>query len=269
MDIFISGGGQKVLCFLGCIYHLFETGKYDNSKLHSYGGSSGGSIIVTLLAANINPKDIFDFITDTEFKEYFKFNIETLTNDFSIYEDSSKAIRVIFDNFNIEDIPIRSFNDKYNCDINIMTTSLKKKKSVIFNQETFPDVGIITAVLASCCIPVLFKPVEIYDDVYLDGDSRDYGTMINNYLTPETILIKLIQNRRIFENLDSLTLAEYITECLWVPFLAPNIKHTDHTYVIKLDNPSNLTDMRTMSLAEKIKLFTTGIDQTISILRGI
>ena len=51
---------------------------------------------------------------------------------------------------------IQEFNEKYSCNINIASTCINTRQTVIFNGEDYPDVKVFDAIVASCSIPFVF-----------------------------------------------------------------------------------------------------------------
>jgi predicted acylesterase/phospholipase RssA len=55
----------------------------------------------------------------------------------------------------------------------VCVSNLTKERSEFFSVDTMPQLSIVTAIRVSCCIPILFTPISINDDVFMDGGLYD------------------------------------------------------------------------------------------------
>ena len=51
----------------------------------------------------------------------------------------------------------------------VCVANLSKEKSEYFNIDTMPNLSVATAIKFSCSVPVVYAPLTINDDVYMDG----------------------------------------------------------------------------------------------------
>jgi predicted acylesterase/phospholipase RssA len=165
----LGGGAMKGLLHVGALKELSKTQelKFPDGVY----GSSIGSIIATYIAFGL-PIDKMIPLT----QKYL--NLETIipTPEFSHFIDSfsrkgiftmdlfETRICEMFSEAGI-DISSKKLNDA-NMPLHIITSNITKKVPTILSG----NVSILSALKCSCCIPALFKPQELYGQLYIDGD---------------------------------------------------------------------------------------------------
>jgi len=85
-------------------------------------------------------------------------------------------MRGIFDLTNAEEflertLEINDFN-KLKIPIYVAATSLNDHSGVLFGPGSMDHIPLSKAIVASCCIPVLFRPVKIEGKYYVDGEIK-------------------------------------------------------------------------------------------------
>jgi len=153
VGITFSGGGTRAVAQIGVIKALRENGV----EAVSVAGTSGGSIVAALYAAGLTTEEMLDFVEDSNILKVYKpgLPINGLTSLKYLEEMLSKAI------------PEDSFESLY-MPCHIVATNLMSGKSEVFNTGK-----LFQAVTASCSVPLVFKPVEIDGQVYVDGGIFD------------------------------------------------------------------------------------------------
>ncbi len=144
----LSGGGARGIIHVGVLKAFDDAGL----KPVCISGSSMGAIIGALYAAGISPDKMMELISDKSFLKMFSFRAS-----FSGFLDMSFLKKVIQEN-----LP-ETFEDLH-LPLYVAATNLDKHEPVIFDKGPLHQ-----AVLASASIPVLFAPVEIDGDKYVDG----------------------------------------------------------------------------------------------------
>lgn len=176
-NLVLSGGGVTALGFLGILKLLYE---YDLIKeIEHYVGTSMGAIICYLLTIGFNHNELL------EFSKLFNFSkiTENIKLDNFLYNYGfvdMNNIRIILKNIsnfkNIDnDITFKQHFEKTNKKLSITGTCLSDFKLYYFNYENSPDMKIFDAILISCCIPLLFEPMEYNNKCWIDGG------IINNF----------------------------------------------------------------------------------------
>jgi len=145
----LSGGGSRGIVHIGILKALDEAGLI----LSRITGTSAGSIVGAFYCYGYSPDQIMDIVRETKLLRYMRpaismsglLKLETIVPAFKKYlpDDRFEALK----------IPLV-----------VAATNLQKGKNVFFYQGE-----LIKAVLASCAVPVVFEPIRIGDDTYIDG----------------------------------------------------------------------------------------------------
>jgi len=145
----LSGGGAKGFAHLGVIKAMEEKG----IKPDIISGTSAGAFAGVLYADGHDPEEILSFFKKKAFKEFAELTIPQ-TGIF-------KADR--FKEFLKHHLRARSF-EELKIPMKIVATNIVEGTSVVFDKGP-----VIPAVLASCAFPIVFMPVEIDNEHYIDG----------------------------------------------------------------------------------------------------
>jgi NTE family protein len=149
IGLVLSGGGARGIAHLGVIKALEETGL----QFSSISGTSAGSIIGALYSYGYSTNDILKIIIEIKAFKFLKpaLNMKGLLKMDVIHKFLEQYIQN--DSFETLKIPLH-----------IAATNVKKGETTYFNSGS-----LIKAICASSCIPVLFQPVELNGDLYIDG----------------------------------------------------------------------------------------------------
>ena len=149
----LSGGGTRGFAHLGVVAALYEQG----IKPDVISGVSAGSIAGAFIAAGKSPEEILKIFTKGWFFQYTKIHIpvDGLLKLDGLKEIIHKEIPYT----NIEDLPIPF----YVCISNLNQGTVEYRNSGPLGE----------LVLASSSIPILFAPVKIGDNLYVDGGLMD------------------------------------------------------------------------------------------------
>lgn len=253
----IGGGSYKGFCFIGALDYLDS--KNYLSLLNEFHGTSIGSFIGILYIIGVKPIKILKYYMSIDFKNLWDFNINNITDSYSILSD--KVFSNYFINFFKEyediNITIQDFINKYNIDINIYAVSLTKRKIINFNCEEYKNVKIVDALTASASIPLLFPPVVINGEYFVDGCLKSLDGIIHQHSTGYTIRIK--QEKTSINNLN-----DYISQlfCATLETFTPfksNINTLDIIVTDKFKNKINFNDIKTSDI---IELYYIGFTQS-------
>lgn len=145
----LSGGGARGIAHLGVLQAFDELG----IEISEISGTSFGAVAGAFYASGISPREAFELVQKTKLIFYLRpaisstglLKVEKLNRLFSRY------------------LPFRSFQE-LNKKLTINATDIKKGETRFFNQGE-----LIPAILASCCMPVIFAPIVIDGVAYIDG----------------------------------------------------------------------------------------------------
>lgn len=173
-----SGGGGKGIAHCGVLKACEDLG----IKFNFMAGASAGAILIAYYAQTGKADDVLDLFRSYKerknnksfgwrnmisFKNFFSSEIKTGLIDMTGAEE---FLRNSFDinDFNSLSIPIY-----------ISATNLQTCVGEIFGPGFKEDVPVSKTVVASCCVPLIFRPVKIGDSYYIDGEIKR-PTAVNN-----------------------------------------------------------------------------------------
>ena len=150
LGIALSGGGARGFAHAGALMAIEDAGL----KPDAVAGVSAGSVIAVLYPAGVKPLRMAEIFARMSFRDFVSidfgrgglFNIER-------FEDF--VLRALGGIKNIEDLPIPTY---------IAATDIDNGC-----QKVFSSGRIGPRMMASCSIPIIFRPVEIDGAHYVDG----------------------------------------------------------------------------------------------------
>ena len=181
-NLVFEGGGTKGAAYAGCVNVLEEQGLYQHVR--RVAGTSAGSITASLLACgggsvglseSVHHTDFGKFIADRggligdamrftrhygvhtgdEFVAIFKADIERFAGNAELTFGQLQAL--------VDAHPAR-----YKA-LTVVATNLSRQQSEVFSAHCTPDIPIWQAVRASISIPLVFEPMKIGGQYYVDG----------------------------------------------------------------------------------------------------
>jgi NTE family protein len=145
----LSGGGARGISHLGIIQALTEHG----IQFSHISGTSAGAIGAAFIAEGYTPKEFLQIIKDTRLLKLLRPSL-----------GSTGLISILKARFLIEKfIPHNSF-EKLKIKVTTSAVDLGEGKLVYFTEG---DLDV--AILASCCLPGIFRPIIINEHMYVDG----------------------------------------------------------------------------------------------------
>ena len=145
----LSGGGARGFAHVGAIKALAEVG----IKPDIVAGVSAGSIAAVMYAAGIEPDKMLELFLNARFSDFCELGVPK--DGFFTLDRFKAFLRRNIPYANLEDLPITTV---------VGATDLDNGRKVAF--ETGP---IAERVVASCSIPIVFKPVKINGVRHVDG----------------------------------------------------------------------------------------------------
>jgi NTE family protein len=145
----LSGGGVRGFAHLGVIQALTDHG----IKLSHISGTSAGAIAAAFFAEGYAPKEVLQFIKDAKLFKLLRPAIGS-SGLVSILNIRSLITKYIAHN-SFQQLKTR---------ITIASVNLGEARLVYFTEGELD-----MAILASCCLPGIFKPIMINNHMYVDG----------------------------------------------------------------------------------------------------
>lgn len=149
VGISLSGGGSRGIAHIGILKAIDEAG----IKISMITGTSAGAIVGAFYCSGYSPDMIMDIIKETKLLKYVRpavsfsglLKLETIVPVFKNY--------IKYDSFEALNIPLV-----------VSATNMRNGKNVLLHEGS-----LILSVLASSAVPVIFKPIELNGDTYIDG----------------------------------------------------------------------------------------------------
>jgi predicted patatin/cPLA2 family phospholipase len=210
----LGGGGIKGIMHIGALEELEkEVGPLHKHFSKGIYGCSVGSLIATTIAFGITPeqiKKVYSKIAD--FKKLVDMNnltkIQDILNNKGIFS-MTKFENILIKLFNEFNIDIKS---KKCCDalvpLYISASNLSKGTPTLFTG----NIPVLKAIMASCCLPFIFEPQIINNNIYIDGGF--ITNILLNLVPPEdrsmALSFSIIHTKEKIINLKNLSPLEYL-----------------------------------------------------------
>jgi NTE family protein len=149
IGIVLSGGGIRGIAHLGVLKAFGNAG----IKFSHISGTSAGSIAGALFASGIDPEDALNIFIKTKLLKFLRPAVGSL--GLINIENTSSLFKEYFPDDRIESLKIP---------LTIATTNFSKGELAYFDKGP-----LIRTIQASSCIPGIFKPIMINDEMYVDG----------------------------------------------------------------------------------------------------
>ena len=153
LGLVLSGGGARGFAHLGVAKALAEKG----IKPDIISGVSAGAIAGAFLASGMDPDSIFQLLKEQDFMKISTFKMSK--QGFIQLDGLKKQIKIHIPYKNLEDLPTPLI---------VAVCNLNKARMEYIASGPLADI-----VQASSSIPVLFSPVKLGDDWYVDGGVLD------------------------------------------------------------------------------------------------
>jgi predicted acylesterase/phospholipase RssA len=181
-NLVLSGGALKAVVLLGAVKYLEEKDLIKHFK--NYVGSSAGAIIIFFLIIGYKSYEIKDILIE-EINNIVDLDFENIDDFFINYgidnTDRNKDIlkKYLFKKTKLNDITFIEFAKKYGLNFTITGTNLTTRNTDYFNVDNFPNMSMIDALVITSCTPLIYKPIEYNDNLYIDGGI--YNNFAYNY----------------------------------------------------------------------------------------
>ena len=180
-NLIISGGSWKGFYMLGVLKKLFNEKYINIEEIETIWGTSVGSLLGVFLCLKLDWDSIIEFCINKSFKtENFDLTFENILKiyntcgifDIKLFYNMINLFKA--KNLDLKNITLKEFYEFSNKDLHIFAVNYNTLETTDFNHETHPHVKLIEAVYCSCCIPIVFKPLEINGVIYLDGGINEH-----------------------------------------------------------------------------------------------
>jgi len=263
VNLSIGGGSFKGISFVGALEYLYKNKLIEN--LENLYGTSAGSIIGFLYLIGYDPFEIFQLIISIDLGEYCNLDLTNISVNYSVLNDSffTKLREIIKQKVN-ENITFEELYIKTRINFNVFATSLDSRSMECFNHKTNPSLEVITAVKASSAIPLVFPPVLINDQYYVDGCLKSFSG-INKKIIEDDIKNNkvhfVIKLKDLSKNSSFKSLPEYIISILNCSLTNEKINYTKYTINLDLEKFNTKFNFNDIKSSDKILIYKLGITQ--------
>lgn len=222
--IVINGGGPLILNMYGAIKRSNELKIWERENIKSYHGTSAGAMICLLIALNLEWSETDAFLINCPWDNFLNFNVLEIYDYYLKTGISYTSFVYGFFTplFGAKDIDINitfaQLYEKINADIHVYATRFKKIEIKEFSKDLTPDVKVLEAIYVSTSVPIIFRPMKIDGEVYIDGGillHYPLAKCLEKNIDPQTVLgIKNIysdENETEMEP-DTMTIFEYVSK---------------------------------------------------------
>lgn len=241
----LSGGGTRGFAHLGVIAALFEKG----IKPDVISGTSAGAIAGAFIAAGKTPNEIRILLKKDSFLKYTKLQ---LPKDGLMKLDGLKEV---FHN----EIPVKNL-DELQIPLFVTVSNLNSGKVEYRNCGKLDE-----TVLASSSIPILFAPVKIDGNLFVDGGLLDNIPIEPIKFDCEQIIVSNISPINPKQNIKNLI--EIATRTFYMSVNA-NMKQIKKYATIYIE-PEGIDKYEVLSRTHADEMYELGYHSTIEILDKI
>ncbi len=149
VGLVLSGGAARGIAHLGVLQALDEL----EVEIDALSGTSSGAIVAAFYASGVAPQQVLEMVKRTKLLKFMR-PAMSKTGLLKV-----QKLQDLFGNY----LPVSSFQD-LNKQLTINATDIKRGETKYFQQGE-----LIPAILASCCMPVIFDPMVIDGESYMDG----------------------------------------------------------------------------------------------------
>lgn len=156
VKVALSGSGFRFFAHIGALSYLDDT-----SVITELAGTSGGSLIAALYAADPDARKLQTMMFEFDTSKLIEFNFSALFNmGFCKGRYLEHCLKHVFSDLTMKELKIP---------LSIAVTDLNKGIPTYFSSYDTPDIKVWQAVRASCSVPFLYTPCKIDTDYYVDG----------------------------------------------------------------------------------------------------
>lgn len=263
--IALGGGGIKGVLHIGALLELskhqplvFPNGIY---------GSSVGSIIATYVAFELPLSKMVPLM-----REYLsmdkltpKFKFENISSAFSTKGLYSMDVfeTTLIEMFDKAGLDLKDTKiGEAHMPLHIVSSNISKGIPTIFSK----DIRLLDALKCSCCIPGLFRPIELYGQLYVDGNI--FAPCIASVVPKDTFVLSLLKQRKhtitpsLIESMSPIT---YLDELYTMSsLLFHNVSVTANTLCLSYPNLHSDSDLDNFNVDDILEKAGVSLNQFIT-----
>lgn len=213
--IVISGGGIKGCGMLGAIKYLDEL--YDIRGVHSYVGTSVGSILGYLLCIGYQPLEIIHDVFQLELLQQLRSMVnapEALFSQYGLleFEPILEFLELLTLSKYGRLFTMETLRSELQRDFACMTYNFTKMRTELLHWSTTPDLPCLKAIQMSSSIPYVFTQCIHQDQVYIDGGIVDNFPLRAAFkLHPDKCIVGIVSSARNLSPSREISLMQLLT----------------------------------------------------------
>lgn len=173
-SLVIAGGAMKVMASIGVFKYLEERDAI--SPIRTFVGTSAGALACLMLSLGYSSEEIktmvLDSLADPSITDFGGDSIFNVLSNYGLNSGTSieKLVeRAVFKKCKKTDITFMDLAKITGKHLVVCVSNLTKERTEFMSVDTAPNLRVARAIHASCSLPLMYEPVEINGDMYLDG----------------------------------------------------------------------------------------------------
>ena len=170
MIVGLTGGGVRCVASLGVLQHLSENGRLTN--LSEIRAGSGGTLASFIYLIEPNKQKQLELLKYVGGKEIMVVDLINLPINYSLLNNSgfvSILYEILKNEYGLEDISFIEMYNKSKIHFKVYVFNIDERRLEYFDHVKNPKLSVVTAICASCAIPIIFPPVKIGGSMYIDA----------------------------------------------------------------------------------------------------
>lgn len=161
------------------------------AQIQGFAGTSIGALIALVLCCGGDASALEKIVMDKNMTDITgRVNVSLLLSDHGLIKTDATlgawVAEIMQHYFGRTNITFQQLYRQTNRELTVVVSNLTQGRLEYWNHKTAPERSVLTAVCASACFPMLFTPVIIDDQVYVDGGLGD-NFPYSQYPLSETI----------------------------------------------------------------------------------
>ena len=185
-NLVFSGGGIACIASFSCAQSL----KAYLKNVTTLAGTSAGALTAALIAMDADSESVYmnfaKIISESKMATFV--SVKNIFETFGAVPSDVVLKPIIFkifmDAYNMTEAcrgaepsfvspTFRQFAVTTGKNLIIPAVNISRSKPVFFSVDTHPDHDVVDAITASCCVPLIFSPMVIDGDFYVDAGITD------------------------------------------------------------------------------------------------
>jgi hypothetical protein len=178
-SLHLGGAGVSCMSYIGALCVL------TTSSITTFSGNSAGGILAFLCCIGYSGKELMAFFLKNA--SIFSINMMSIVSGLLklIFQVVSELCG--YKHINLDTLTFQKLYLLTQKTLILGGTSLTHKRHVLFSHKTHPHMLVKTALAITSCVPLLFDPINLDGDLFVDGSlSDDYN---EDALTPDTLCL--------------------------------------------------------------------------------